>query len=98
MHCILAGTSTSYSEFQLRSNLHVAYASVRNRVWMYACTMRTREAGGCQACQQNQLENRCTRDSVRKRTQHGDSNATEIRCTLAEKVGQGEVGEFLAPI
>ena len=42
-----------------------------------ACTMHTHEAGGCQ---QNQLENRCTRNSVWKHTQHGDSNATEIRC------------------
>ena len=74
---LLSGLVHMYSEFQLRSNLRVAYASVWNRVWMYACTMRTREGGGCQ---QNQLENRCTSDSVRMRTQHGDLNATEIHC------------------
>ena len=61
-------SESRYSEFQLHSNLRVAFASARNHVRMYSC-------------QQNQRENRSTRDSVRKRTQHGDSNATEIRCS-----------------
>ena len=42
-------------------------------------------------CQQNQLENRSTRDSV---VLHGDSNATEIRCMCIQTANEIRISTY----
>ena len=73
-----------YSEFQLRSNLRVAFASVRNCVWMYAYiqsirdSVRKRMQHGLDS---NATEIRCT--SVHPHAiPYGSERNTEIRTQL----------------
>ena len=68
---------TMYSEFQLRSNLRVAFASVQNRV----CTLVHVPAGAKNVI--SEVKVHVIHIYTRFRTQHGDLNATEIRCTCS---------------